>query len=56
MLDGIIGYIIDKVFSGPFCCIVIFAPGLIVPLYKWLRSKLQRKKEEVGLVTIDELP
>ncbi|WP_230741631.1 hypothetical protein [Methanooceanicella nereidis] len=45
MPGSMVSDIINKIISGPFCCIVIFAPGLIIPLYKWLKSMLSGRKE-----------
>lgn len=43
MLD-LAGDLINKVLSGPFCCVIIFAPGLIILFYRWLVSMLKRKR------------
>ncbi len=31
---------ISYLLSKPFCCVIIFAPGLLVPVYRWLKSLL----------------
>lgn len=44
MFESIAGDLIGKLLSGPFCCIIIFAPGLLIPVYRYLKSILREKK------------
>jgi len=45
MLD-LAGDLINKVLSGPFCCVIIIAPGLLIPIYRWLISILKREHKD----------
>jgi hypothetical protein len=39
----ILAWLLDKLPSGPFCCVIVIAPGLLYPLYRWLKSLLKKE-------------
>ncbi|WP_158308909.1 hypothetical protein [Methanocella arvoryzae] len=38
----IVNFLVNFLSSNPFCCVVVFAPGLIVPIYRWIKDRLKR--------------
>ncbi len=46
MLDSLAGDLVNRILSGPFCCVIVIAPGLLIPLYRWLKSILNGRQNE----------
>jgi hypothetical protein len=46
MMFDIVSCLLEWMKNGPFCCVIIIAPGLLVPLYRWLKSILKGERKE----------